>query len=322
MKKSVSGIPVAPSEERTLSNDQNSEAQLKESVTKKVPELPADEDHSLFQSSVEFDESLTRPNEDISARVMSHGKNHLDYLTKFGIRDKISIAWPKSLYIPAKADWKDYWVLPAPNENLYSYSWTPAPSPGGFNMASKDDGNLYSFQQLRSIDKFAQTEAGLGVLYVPDKTLSVVSFQPQLKCISETRWYAMYNNLIVAGTTFIKTSLILAVWQSIPGPSAWELVNYRQIEVAHQGPESGSGFAQVMHNQRNFSGKDLATQFLVQSYRTYLFGVVARVSIWSTLTDSNGRPLPLIQDGSFRVWGVLSCVIPQIEIYQYQVHIP
>lgn len=315
-------MPVAPAEDRTLTNDQITEAQSKESVIKRVPELPADADYSLFQSSIEIDESLTRPNEDFPAKVMSHSKNHLDYLAKIGIRDRISIAWPKSLYIPAKADWKNYWILPAPKENLYSHSWTPAPLPYGYNTASKDDGSLYSFQQLRSVDKFAQTEAGLGVLYVPDKTLSVVSFQPQVNCISETRWYAMYNNLIVAGTTFIKTSLILAVWQSIPGPAAWELINYRQIEVARQGPDSGSGFSQVMHNQKNFTGKDLATQFLVQSYRTYLFGVVARVSIWSTLTDNYGRPLPLIQDGTFRVWGVLSCIIPQIEIYQHQVHIP
>jgi hypothetical protein len=65
----------------------------------------------------------------------------------------------------------------------------------------------------------------------------------------------------------------------------------------------------------------LATPFLVQKARTYLLGVVARVSVFSTLTDDRGRKLPLITGGVFRVWGSLGCFVPKIEVHQTKVYI-
>ena len=327
MKKSVPGTPVLPSESNSEVSGRMEEQYAKEmglkkeTGTRKLPKLPGDFDEAVYGSASGIDEFFKVPADVYAGKVMTHGGDLINHLIKIGVRDRISIGWPESLYIPAKADWKKYWILPPPAKNLYSQSWAPTPSPAGYNTASHNDGTLYCSQRIRTIDKYVQSEAGVGVLFTPKRTLSVVSLQPQVDCSGETRWFAMYDNPgMVAGTTLVKTSLILAVWHSIP--TGWDLINWKQFEVTRSGPNSGSGYYPITPYQKSFTGKDLATPFLVQSNRTYLFGVVARVSVWSTLTDDRGNPLPLIENGTFRVWGSLACVVPQIEIFEQQVHIP
>jgi hypothetical protein len=292
--------------------------------------LPADLNESVFRSALELDQVYGKgrhSEEVVQTKVMSHGKKLLDSLSARDLFTGISIGWPASLYIPGNADWKKYWIMAPPGDHRYALSWTPAPSPAGYNTASHATGNIYCSQRIRTIDKYVQSEAGLGILYTPQHTLSVVSMQPVVNCSGDHRWFSEFgtpgfSQVRTAGSTQIKISLMLAAWQKIPGPAGWDLLHWKQFEVAGNGPSSGSGQGAIAHYDRFFTGKDLATPFLVESARTYLFGVVARVSAWSSLTDDRGRPLPLIEDGTFRVWGSVACMIPQIEIVVQQVHIP
>jgi hypothetical protein len=115
-------------------------------------------------------------------------------------------------------------------------------------------------------------------------------------------------------------SAILAAWQEIPG--GWDLLAAHHREVQNAGPNSGLGHGGIIPYGLGFTGDYLAKRFLVQKGRTYLLGVVARVSVWSTLTDNRGRKLPLIEDGSFRVWGNVGFYLPKIEVHTRRVYIP
>jgi len=55
--------------------------------------------------------------------------------------------------------------------------------------------------------------------------------------------------------------------------------------------------------------------------RTYLLGVVARVSIWSTFTDDRGQPL-VHDDNQYKNWGEIACFVPQIAVFEELSYIP
>lgn len=292
--------------------------------------LPADFDEHGYQAAVELDEMFGRgpvADEVVRASVRTHREKLLHHLSdRITERPPFTLAWPSSLYIPAGADWKQFWIVPPPGDHRYALDWAPPPSPAGSNEASRGEGTLYCGQRIRTTDRYVQAEAGLGVLFTPTRTLSVVSLQPQVHCSGEHRWFAefgteVFSQVRVAGATKVKTSLILAAWQQIPGSVGWDLLHWKQFAVSGNGPNSGLGHGAITPYQRSFSGAELATPFLVEAARTYLLGVVARVSVWSTLTDDRGQPLPLIEDGTFRVWGSLACAVPQIEVVEQQVHI-
>ncbi len=290
------------------------------------PLLPGHLEEISYRSALEFDQYAglgDASDEVFKSKVMTHGGTLLDQLFTLRLKDIVSIGWPPWLYIPGNADWKNYWILPPPAANRYSQSWTPAPPSTGVGTASSGNGTLFDFQQIMTNEQFVFSDTGLGVLFTPSRTLSVVSFEPQVDCSGEHRWWAEFGpQFLVAGSSRVKTSLILAVWQQIPGPAGWDLLNWKLFDVADSFPNSGLGHGMVTPYQKSFTGSDLSTPFLVQSGRTYLFGVVARVSVWSSYTDSRGNPLPRITDGSFRVWGTLACYIPRIGIIEKQVHIP
>lgn len=292
--------------------------------------LPADFDAASYAAAVELDQlhgGQWGSDDPFRAGMMTHRDKVLSHLyDRWRDRPPFTLAWPSSLYIPAEADWKPYWIVPPPDDHRYAFDWAPTPSLAGYNEASREQGTLYCIQRIRTIDRYVQAEAGLGVLFTPTRTLSVVSLQPRVNCSGEHRWFAEFgtegfSQVRVAGSTQVKTSLILAAWQQIPGSTGWDLLHWKQFAVSGNGPTSGSGHAAITPYQRSFSGAELATPFLVEAARTYLLGVVARVSVWSTLTDDRGQPLPLIEDGTFRVWGSLACAVPQIEVVEQQIYI-
>jgi hypothetical protein len=70
------------------------------------------------------------------------------------------------------------------------------------------------------------------------------------------------------------------------------------------------------------SGSDLSATFMVQRGRTYLLGVVSRVSAVSTLTSTTGDPLAPVSNTMLRVWGAMNSVIPQMNVWKKRVDIP
>jgi hypothetical protein len=145
-----------------------------------------------------------------------------------------------------------------------------------------------------------------------------VSLQPSVTCSGEHRWFQeIPEPQKVAGSTRVKTSLILAAWRRVlPGSTDWLLIGQNQFLVFDGGQQSGKGHTPIWPYNLAFSGRDLATSFNLEAGVQYLLGVVGQVSVWSTLTDEQGRPLPLIENGTFNVWGSLGCAVPRIEVIE------
>lgn len=115
--------------------------------TSQLPELPADGEQELFQAAHDLDlwELNGKADRKTSGQKI---RNHRDGLYRHIQHSleklpQLSIAWPHSLYIPAKANYRNYWILPAPEDHRYKLSWTPAPMPVGYGEASHDTGKLY-----------------------------------------------------------------------------------------------------------------------------------------------------------------------------------
>jgi hypothetical protein len=286
--------------------------------------LPADFDAAAYDTSLALDKLIAAggaPVDGTPMQVLGDHKLALFHNLRHGLEAPSFLgSWPAGWYIPTEADWRAHWIRQPPPENRYALAWAP-PSAGGSTSASRETGQLFCHQSIRTDQRYVQAEAGVGVLVTPTRTLSVVSLQPQVDCRTVQSWRALFNRP-VAGATHVRTSLILAAWQNIPGPNAWDLLGWKQHVVSDLGANSGQGYTAPLSGTQSFNGNALATPFVVQAGRTYLLGVVARVSITSALTDDRGAPLPPIADGSFSVWGSLAAQVRRIEVVEQQVHIP
>ena len=73
--------------------------------------------------------------------------------------------------------------------------------------------------------------------------------------------------------------------------------------------------------QRSFVNSALATTFLVEGGRTYVFGVVARAWVRHHVTSSTGSPIP--QDPTkFRLYAEMVCSVPYMAATVQQVLVP
>jgi hypothetical protein len=286
--------------------------------------LAADIDVDSYAAAVDYDRVLGQTkfsDRTLARKALSYREAALEQIkgTLHNGPPILEIGWPSYLYIPSQADHRPYWFVPPPDSNRYQRQWAPPPSPAGFNKASAADGTLHVQQRIRTTDTYVQAEAGLGIFYTPTASLSEITVEADVRCSGEHRWFNELDRLFVGHTT-VRASLFVVAWHQIP--TGYDLIGSRRFEVVTAGPNTGLGQSAITPYSRSFSGSQLATPFVVQQGRTYLLGIVARVSVWSTLTDDRGRPLPLIENGTFRVWGSLACAVPTIEVHRTRVHIP
>jgi hypothetical protein len=309
-----------------MKNDEKDNAMTPEEIQSLA--LPSEFDEASYQAAMDLSDLFRKgqfADEPSRLQVMKHYHdklmNHLNSFTRIRLFPKWG--WPSSLYIPAQADWQNYWMMAPPTGNRYARDWATAP---GYSWASRASGEIHTFERIRTIDRKVKSDAGVGILFTPTRTLSVVSLQPQVICSGHYQYHQdlkTENNemLLTKGYTQVKTELHLGAWQAIPGPS-WDLIHMKPFTIYESARESGSFSGPPSPYTRSFTGLDLATPFLVEGGRTYLLGIVASVSGVSTLTDIYDAPLPLITDDTFSVWGSLVCKVPQIELLEQQVHIP
>lgn len=291
--------------------------------------LPGTFDEASHQTALDIDVYLkedTRSFDELDARVAAHRDATLSHLWTLRPKTIFDLnidwfRWPPSLYIPKDAKASHYWIGPAPDDHRYGLAWT-APASATANKASYLDGTLFSFSQLdpaRARDA-QSSESGLGIFYQPTMTLGVIDLQPQVDCKGTLRTFLEFFPKEAAGFVEVKAELLLAAWQQIPG--GFDLLGFKQFDVATSGRRDQT-FGPELHDfQRSFDETTLSAPFLVQRGRTYLLGVVSRISITSTLTDNQGRPLPPISNTEFRVWGSMNSIVPQISVVTKQVHIP
>jgi hypothetical protein len=283
--------------------------------------LPSPFDQRAYDKAVEFDEILASGPLDrgrLDPAVRDYTGVVRDNLWELPFRWRtIDFSWPRSWYIPGAANYQDYWPFSEPpSENRYAYQWKTET----YNTAKSATGDIIAFRQLLSPnDRFTKAESGIGFLYRPMFSYGVVSLRPDVDCTSQFRWWQMLEQ--IAGDTHTTTELVLAMWQATQG--GWDLVNYQAIPVADGFRQTGMGSSAVRTDQRSFTGAQLATDFVVQTGHGYLFGVVARTNIWSTLTTTSGGHIPEPADlSNFRIWGSLTCRVPLIQLRTKTVYIP
>ncbi|GAC1316125.1 MAG: hypothetical protein NVSMB2_08640 [Chloroflexota bacterium] len=265
-----------------------------------------------------------RPAATLDATVAAHREAtlaHLHTLHGKQIFDPTRFRWPAGLYIPKGANARDYWISPAPDDHRYALEWT-FPATATANTASRQDGTLFSFSQLHNEDARSSqsSESGVGIFYKPPVSLGVIDLQPQVDCAGTLRTLLEFFPELAAGYVEVKAQLLLAAWQQIPG--GFDLLGFKQFDVATSGRRDQSFGPELNNFQRSFDGPNLSAPFVVQSGRTYLLGVVSRISVTSTLTSNTGGTLPPISNTLLRVWGAMNCVVSQIDVLTKRVDIP
>ena len=290
--------------------------------------LPAGFDEVAQETALGIDAFLAqeeRPVAMLDTKVAAHrevGQSHLFTFHGKHTLDFNRFRWPSFLYIPKGAKSRDYWIGDnAPDDHRYALEWT-APATATANKASRQDGTLFSFGQLlnEKAGSSLSTEAGIGILYNPPMSLGVIYLQPQVDCSGTVRTFLEHFPTLAAGHVEVKAQLILAAWQQIP--TGFDLLGFKTFDVATSGRRDQSFGPELINFQKSFDSSTLSAPFVVQHGRTYLLGVVGRISIASTLTTNSGGPLPPISNHMLRVWGSMNCVVSEIDVFTKRIDIP
>jgi hypothetical protein len=289
--------------------------------------LPDEYDTAIEQTAIDIDHVLDQKDTRVhlSDKIDLHRHAGIAYLKgnyPFEVFNPDKYKWPQYLFIPKDANATDYWIGAAPGNQRYALAWTtPA---GSANTASAETGNLFAFSQLLN-ERPAATQsstAAVGVFYEPSFTLGVVDFQPAVNFTAAFRTALEYFPALSAGGVQIYAELVLTCWQQIPGPNPFDLIGSKSFAVATSGRRDQSSGKELQQFQKSFDGPDLSAPFVVQRGRKYLFAATARITVVSNLISSHGEPLPVFNSTQLKVWGSLTCVIPQISIFTKRVDIP
>lgn len=289
--------------------------------------LPAAFDETVYETALDIDALLGRDEgsaEELGQLLNTH-RGAIASRLKFPFRpvslDIAALRWPSYLFIPGNANPLDYWFSPAPDDHRYALQWT-LPATATPNRASAQEGTLFSYSNLDSQrpGSSQSSESGIGIFYRPSMSLGVVEFEPHVDCEGVLRTLLEFSSQLAAGYVEVRAQLLLGAWQPIPG--GFDLLNIKSFEVATSERRNQSHGPEYKSFTKSFAGPGLSAPFLVQGGRTYLFGVVSRITVISTLIKNNGEPLPPISNTELRAWGTISCRIPQMHVLTKQVNIP
>jgi hypothetical protein len=228
--------------------------------------------------------------------------------------------WPNALYIPR--DQQASSRPKPPDSRLYSHDWTGG---SGVATASRDSGGLFAYAAAATTDPSKSADAAVGITYAPTSTLSYVKYEPDVYCSIGYRMFVDFWPQLIAGQVRLGTSLIMAAWRRSPVLSgSYELVRWNEVMVFDSfAQDAGSTvFPNIRHTlQRSFVNSALATTFLVEGGRTYVFGVVARAWVRHNVTSSTGKSIP--QDPTrFRLYAEMVCSVPYMAATVQQVLVP
>ena len=231
-----------------------------------------------------------------------------------------AFTWPDALYIPR--DQQASSRPRPPDSRLYSHDWTGG---NGVANSSRDTGGLFAYAAAATTDPFKSSDAAVGITYSPTSALSYVTYEPDVYCSIGYRMFVDFWPQLTSGQVRLGTSLITAAWLRSPVLSgSYELLRWNETVVFDSlAQDAGSNvFPNIRHAlQRNFVNSALATTFLVEGGRTYVFGVVARAWVRHNVTSSTGSQIP--QDATkFRLYAEMVCSVPFMAVTVKQVLIP
>ncbi|KQZ85936.1 hypothetical protein ASD56_06585 [Microbacterium sp. Root166] len=226
-----------------------------------------------------------------------------------------AIRWPKSLYIPRRADYREFWLTPPPDRQRYAAAWPAVGNPTRPDWANADDGSLFAYTIVpwSSPGADSRSEAGIGVRYTPEFTLGTVDFEPVVAVRDGMLTSVLdYFPTVSAGSVTLSASVVLALWQVIPG--GYDLIDYSDQPIARITRDQSHGPERNRLPGALFTPRPFRKRFLVQGGREYLFGAVGRVTATSTLTDTQGRPLTGPDGSNFKVYSWVTLNFPYMTI--------
>lgn len=291
--------------------------QIPQAFSLGVHQTAFDLDHLLAKDTASADA--------IHARVAEHRdatQSHLFTLKAGAVFHPDRFAWPSFLFIPKGANSRDYWPFAnAPDDHRYAIDWT-APSSATNNHASRDDGTLFSFAQLHNetVRLTQSSSSAVGVFYTPPMTLGTIDLQANVACAGTWRTQLEFFPQLAAGFVEVTADLVLAAWQVIPG--GFDLIGFKSFLVAGSGHRDQSHGAELKPFQRTFDGSNLSARFVVERGRRYLFAVMDRITVTSTLINTSGGSLPGVGDPRLLVWGSMNSVVSEIDVLPNRVDIP
>ena len=234
-----------------------------------------------------------------------------------------NIRWPRSLYIPRGADYRDYWLTAPPDRQRYALAWPGVGNGTRPDWASAETGDLFAYTIVPWTNPGADTrsEAGIGILYSPEFTLGTVDFEPIVNVKDGMLASVLeYFPAVSAGSVTLTASVVLAAWHVIPG--GYDLLDHATVPIARITRDQSHGPERATLPGALYTPRPFRKRFLVQKGRDYLFGAVGRVQATSTLTGSDGRPLVGPNGANFKVYSWITLAIPYMTVETAQVHMP
>ncbi|MCC6557792.1 MAG: hypothetical protein IT372_33000 [Polyangiaceae bacterium] len=239
----------------------------------------------------------------------------------------ISLAWPANLYVPGEADFHQYWFLPPPHENVYQFDWTSStnPAPTGCT-ANNGTGYMLSVIHGTNFSGRNRATAGIAMEYKPTATLAQVKVAADINVAGAFRYDflpAKQGAVGYAHPEFFGTAFLLG-WEISPVTGKWEeLNNNARRTIFSDTTRYGQQGGQPSTFAASYLGSSFSSKFVVQSGRSYAFGVVFQVTINLDLREADNRTVYHRKaNDEIQIWALLSGMMPRITVSTSVVSIP
>jgi hypothetical protein len=243
------------------------------------------------------------------------------------IRDIVKLSWPANLYVPGEANYRNYWFLPPAHDHVYQFDWTNSTNPAPNSCAANNGtGYMLSVTNGTNLSGRNRATAGIAMEYKPTATLAQVKVTVDINVAGALKYQFLPATAGSAGYAhpeFFGTAFLLA-WEINPVTGKWEELNNnarRTIfsDTARYGQMGGapSTFAAA------YLGSSFSANFVVQSGRSYAFGVVFQVTINVDIRKPDDRtPYQRQGNDDIQIWAYLSGNMPQMTVDTTIVNIP
>ena len=225
-------------------------------------------------------------------------------------------AWPAGYFIPEAADWQNYWFLPCPDSNRYS--WT---SHIGNGMQTADDatGTISSSVSASPLDTNLRGDAFVGCFFNPPAGRAVYHISPTVNATTVIKrdidlvYGEGYPNY---WKTYMATDIFICVYEHNPADGSFELLPQFGRTTLFSAADYTFGGGVPFQKSVSFKQGDLSVNVELEgSGRSYLIATVATAIIDQTVTDAGNKPLTRIPpDYNYSVFAYAAATVPLITV--------
>jgi hypothetical protein len=221
--------------------------------------------------------------------------------------------WPDDVYIPADADYLNYWSSPPPDDHRYRYRWSNSRngSQDG-STASERTGQLFSWVNASALDAGYIGFAGTAVAFVPRASLSSVTARADIELVAESRWWFRPAGRIGFAAFAYRGTAYIAGWEIDPVTGAWDLLTPFGSRTVFAFDEHGRGGSPISSQRHAFS--DLSTTLQLRGSHTYAIGVALEAQISFECRDKSGKPYVRRDGDDVKLWAAIAGLVPSITL--------